>query len=95
MRPSEEPRDGGAARREPLPDAEAIAGWLRDAGPDPREPAAQARAERWLVAFRESGVEGIGFGFVYLRAIDGPTELLAEDLQPVVERLAAEPEPKT
>ncbi|MFE3104545.1 DUF7782 domain-containing protein [Nocardia tengchongensis] len=54
--------------------------WLRDAGLDPREPAAQARAERWLDAFRESGVEGIGFGFVYLRAIDGPTELLAEDL---------------
>lgn len=33
MRPSKEPRDGGAAGREPLPDAEAIAHWLRDAGP--------------------------------------------------------------
>lgn len=54
--------------------------WLRDAGLDPREGAAQARAERWLDAFTESEVEGIGFGFVYLRAIDGPTELLAEDL---------------
>lgn len=54
--------------------------WLRDAGLDPREGAAQARAERWLDAFREAEVEGIGFGFVYLRAIDGPTELLAEDL---------------
>ncbi|MFI1916858.1 methyltransferase [Nocardia sp. NPDC020380] len=54
--------------------------WLRDAGLDPREGAAQAGAERWLDAFAESNVDGIGFGFVYLRAIDGPTELLAEDL---------------
>lgn len=54
--------------------------WLRDAGMDPRDPAAQARAERWLDAFTAADVEGIGFGFVYLRAIDGPTELLAEDL---------------
>ncbi|WP_405492469.1 methyltransferase [Nocardia sp. NBC_00511] len=54
--------------------------WLRDAGLDPREDAAQARAERWLDAFTAAEVEGIGFGFVYLRAIDGPTELLAEDL---------------
>ncbi|MFI6866771.1 methyltransferase [Nocardia sp. NPDC050406] len=54
--------------------------WLRDAGLDPRDPDAQARAERWLDAFDAARVEGIGFGFVYLRAIDGPTELLAEDL---------------
>lgn len=54
--------------------------WLRDAGLDPRDPAAQERAERWLDAFEAAKVEGIGFGFVYLRAIDGPTELLAEDL---------------
>ncbi|MFQ6397311.1 methyltransferase [Nocardia sp. KC 131] len=54
--------------------------WLRDAGLDPRDPAAQARAEQWLDALTSADVEGIGFGFVYLRAIDGPTELLAEDL---------------
>lgn len=54
--------------------------WLRDAGLDPRDPAAQARAEQWLDAFTAADVEGIGFGFVYLHAIDGPTELLAEDL---------------
>ncbi|MEV6276164.1 methyltransferase [Nocardia sp. NPDC051832] len=54
--------------------------WLRDAGLDPRDRAAQARAEQWLDAFESAEVEGIGFGFVYLRAIDGPTELLAEDL---------------
>lgn len=54
--------------------------WLRDAGLDPREAQAQERAERWLDAFTANDVEGIGFGFVYLRDIDGPTELLAEDL---------------
>ncbi|MCM6774289.1 methyltransferase [Nocardia sp. CDC159] len=54
--------------------------WLRDAGLDPRDRAVQRRAERWLDAFAAAQVEGIGFGFVYLRAIDGPTELLAEDL---------------
>ncbi|MBB5911288.1 methylase of polypeptide subunit release factors [Nocardia transvalensis] len=54
--------------------------WLRDAGLDPRDPIAQERAERWLAAFDAADVEGIGFGFVYLRAVDGPTEVLAEDL---------------
>ncbi|MEU4597258.1 methyltransferase [Nocardia sp. NPDC023988] len=54
--------------------------WLRDVGLDPRDPEAQERAARWLDAFEAADVTGIGFGFVYLRAIDGPTELLAEDL---------------
>jgi methylase of polypeptide subunit release factors len=54
--------------------------WLRDAGLDPRDDAAQQRADAWLAAFEAAGVEGIGFGFVYLHAIDAPTELLAEDL---------------
>ncbi|PKV80787.1 DUF7782 domain-containing protein [Nocardia fluminea] len=54
--------------------------WLRDAGLDPRDPAAQEQAARWLDAFEAAEVAGVGFGFVYLRAIDGPTELLAEDL---------------
>ncbi|NKY59734.1 methyltransferase [Nocardia flavorosea] len=54
--------------------------WLRDAGLDPRSPAAQERAEEWLAALDAAGVTGIGFGFVYLRAFDGPTEILAEDL---------------
>nr|WP_198428130.1 methyltransferase [Nocardia bovistercoris] len=54
--------------------------WLRDAGLDPRDPRSQDRSDRWLDAFEAAEVEGIGFGFVYLRAIDGPTELLAEDL---------------
>lgn len=54
--------------------------WLRDAGLDPRDHEAQERARAWLDALEDARVEGIGFGFVYLRAIDGPTEVLAEDL---------------
>lgn len=54
--------------------------WLRDGGLDAREPAVQELAERWLDHFAAARVEGIGFGFVYLRAIDDPTEVLAEDL---------------
>ncbi|MGW1741814.1 DUF7782 domain-containing protein [Nocardia sp. NPDC001965] len=54
--------------------------WLRDAGLDPRGPEAQQRADEWLTALEQAGVTGIGFGFVYLRSVDAPTELLAEDL---------------
>ncbi|ONM47751.1 DUF7782 domain-containing protein [Nocardia donostiensis] len=54
--------------------------WLRDAGMDPRDEDAQHRAQQWLEALAAAEITGIGFGFVYLRAIDGPTELLAEDL---------------
>ncbi|NUS95346.1 MAG: SAM-dependent methyltransferase, partial [Nocardia sp.] len=54
--------------------------WLRDAGLDPRGLEAQQRADEWLTALEQAGVTGIGFGFVYLRSVDAPTELLAEDL---------------
>ncbi|MBF6212728.1 methyltransferase [Nocardia puris] len=72
--------DAWVVQRDVADPALYVGTWLRDAGLDPRDPAAQERAERWLDAFAAAGVEGIGFGFVYLRAIDGPTELLAEDL---------------
>ncbi|MEU2031763.1 DUF7782 domain-containing protein [Nocardia amamiensis] len=72
--------DAWVVQRDVADPALYVGTWLRDAGLDPRDPAAQARAESWLDAFASAGVEGIGFGFVYLRAIDGPAELLAEDL---------------
>ncbi|TQM31675.1 DUF7059 domain-containing protein [Nocardia bhagyanarayanae] len=72
--------DAWVVQRDVADPALYVGTWLRDAGLDPRDPASQARAERWLDAFAAADVEGIGFGFVYLRAIDGPTELLAEDL---------------
>ncbi|MET7769843.1 methyltransferase [Nocardia sp. NPDC005366] len=72
--------DAWVVQRDVADPALYVGTWLRDAGLDPRDPAAQARAEEWLDAFATARVEGIGFGFVYLRAVDGPTELLAEDL---------------
>ncbi|WP_083889497.1 DUF7782 domain-containing protein [Nocardia pneumoniae] len=72
--------DAWVVQRDVADPALYVGTWLRDAGLDPRDPAAQARAENWLDAFAAADVEGIGFGFVYLRAIDGPSELLAEDL---------------
>lgn len=72
--------DAWVVQRDVADPALYVGTWLRDAGLDPREPAAQRRAESWLDVFESEGVTGVGFGFVYLRAIDGPTELLAEDL---------------
>ncbi|WP_431970868.1 DUF7059 domain-containing protein [Nocardia sp. bgisy134] len=72
--------DAWVVQRDVADPALYVGTWLRDAGLDPRDPAAQARAEQWLDAFAAADVAGIGFGFVYLRAVDGPTELLAEDL---------------
>ncbi|WP_228002063.1 DUF7782 domain-containing protein [Nocardia australiensis] len=72
--------DAWVVQRDVADPALYVGTWLRDAGLDPRDPAVQARAEQWLDAFTAADVDGIGFGFVYLRDIDGPTELLAEDL---------------
>ncbi|MFE3291569.1 methyltransferase [Rhodococcus sp. NPDC059234] len=55
--------------------------WMRDAGLDPRDPATAAQAEAWLAHFAENDVEGIGFGFVYLRRTDEASDVLAEDLR--------------
>jgi methylase of polypeptide subunit release factors len=55
--------------------------WMRDAGLDPRDPATAAQAEAWLAHFAANEVEGIGFGFVYLRRTDEPSDVLAEDLR--------------
>ncbi|NLU81394.1 class I SAM-dependent methyltransferase [Rhodococcus sp. HNM0569] len=54
--------------------------WLRDGGLDPRSAAAAERGESWLTHLRSSGVTGVGFGFVYLRRTDEPTDVLAEDM---------------
>lgn len=54
--------------------------WMRDGGLDPRDPDAAAVAQSWLDHFAAADVEGIGFGFVYLRSTDAPTDLLAEEL---------------
>ena len=54
--------------------------WLTDEGMDPRDPAFADAADAWAAHLASAGVTGIGFGYVYLRAIDGPGSVLCEDL---------------
>ncbi|MGE0305373.1 MAG: SAM-dependent methyltransferase, partial [Acidimicrobiia bacterium] len=72
--------DAWVVQRDVADPALYVGTWLRDSGLDPRDPAAQRRAEHWLDTLDEAELTGIGFGFVFLRRIDGPTEVLAEDL---------------
>lgn len=55
--------------------------WLRDGDADQREPAVAERAEAWFDHFARNDVEAVGFGFVYLRRTDAPSDVLAEDLR--------------
>lgn len=55
--------------------------WLRDGDADQREPEVAVRAEAWLDHFERHEVDGVGFGFVYLRRTDLPSDVLAEDLR--------------
>ncbi|UYP20638.1 methyltransferase [Rhodococcus sp. Z13] len=55
--------------------------WLRDGDADQRDPEVAVRAEQWLDHFERHGVEGVGFGFVYLRRTELPSDVLAEDLR--------------
>ncbi|RVW04315.1 DUF7782 domain-containing protein [Rhodococcus xishaensis] len=55
--------------------------WLRDGGSDPRDPAVEARANAWLDHLEDADVAGVGFGFVYLRRTDAPSDILCEDLR--------------
>lgn len=54
--------------------------WLTDEGMDPRDEATARAADAWLDHFAEHEVAGVGFGYVYLRRIDGPSSVLCEDL---------------
>ena len=54
--------------------------WLTDEGMDPRDEATGRAADAWLDHFEAEGVTGVGFGYVYLRKIEGPSSVLCEDL---------------
>lgn len=54
--------------------------WLTDEGADPRTPQFRDSAARWLDHFATENVAGLGFGYIYLQAIDGPSELVCEEL---------------
>lgn len=54
--------------------------WLTDEGADPRTPGFRESATRWLDHFATEKVSGLGFGYIYLQAIDGPSEVVCEEL---------------
>lgn len=72
--------DAWVVQRDVADPALYVGTWVRDAGYDPRTGQGAALAETWLDHLDRSGVQGIGFGFVFLRATDSPTDLLAEEL---------------
>ncbi|GAA1053237.1 DUF7059 domain-containing protein [Dietzia natronolimnaea] len=54
--------------------------WLTDEGMDPRDESTALAADAWLDHFEVRGVDGVGFGYVFLRRIDGASSVLCEDL---------------
>jgi len=73
--------DAWVVQRDVADPALYVGTWLRDGDADERDPDGAALAEQWLDHFERNGVEGVGFGFVYLRRTDGPSDVLAEDLR--------------
>ncbi|MFD4368274.1 methyltransferase [Rhodococcus sp. NPDC058521] len=72
--------DAWVVQRDVADPALYVGTWMRDGGLDPSRPESAPRAEMWLDHLERGDVVGIGFGFVYLRRTDAPTDLLAEDL---------------
>lgn len=71
--------------------AEYIGTWLRDESIDPRSPEGCERSRAWLEHFRNSGVTGIGFGYITVQRIAGPTSAVCEEMpQPLAAPFGAE-----
>ena len=65
--------------------------WLRDESIDPRSAAGAARTREWLDYLYAHDVDGIGFGYIVLQKIAGPTEVVCEDFdQPFTDPLGDE-----
>ncbi|MEE2032401.1 DUF7782 domain-containing protein [Rhodococcus chondri] len=73
--------DAWVVQRDVADPALYVGTWLRDGDADQRDPAVAVRAEEWLDHFACHRVEGVGFGFVYLRRTEHPSDVLAEDLR--------------
>ncbi|MCQ4122253.1 DUF7782 domain-containing protein [Rhodococcus tibetensis] len=72
--------DAWVVQRDVADPALYVGTWMRDGGLDTKDPSAAVTAEEWLDHLDSADVEGVGFGFVYLRRTDAPSDLLAEDL---------------
>ncbi|MBT0567928.1 methyltransferase [Williamsia sp. CHRR-6] len=77
--------DAWVVQRDVADPALYVGTWLRDGGLDPRAGAGAAAAEEWLDHLARAAVEGIGFGFVYLRRTGEPSDVLAEEMSHAVD----------
>ncbi|GAA3182439.1 hypothetical protein GCM10020255_077110 [Rhodococcus baikonurensis] len=64
--------DAWVVQRDVADPALYVGTWLKDGGQDPRDPETASRANAWLDHLEEADVEGVGFGFVFLRRTDSP-----------------------
>lgn len=70
-----------AVEREQLDPLDYVRTWQRDSGGNPTP---QETAE-WLNWFKDHKVEGIGFGFITIEAIDGPSDVVCDGVSHSVE----------
>jgi methylase of polypeptide subunit release factors len=70
-----------AVEREVLDPLEYVRTWQRDSG----ETHDADQAAAWLDWFDANEVEGVGFGFISIRRIEGPTEVVCEEVRHAVE----------
>jgi len=70
-----------AVEREMLDPLDYVRTWQRDSG----ESHDGDQAAAWLDWFASEAVEGVGFGFINIRRIDGPTEVVCEAARHAVE----------
>ncbi|WP_295628491.1 class I SAM-dependent methyltransferase [uncultured Corynebacterium sp.] len=67
-------------QRDVVDPASYVGTWLRDESIDPRSAEGRLKTRRWLDHFAAHGVVGVGFGYVTIQRIDGPTSLTCEDM---------------
>lgn len=77
------PKEGVEAwiiQRDVVAPAAYVGTWLRDESIDPRSAEGRAKTRRWLDHFAANDVVGIGFGYITLQRIDGPSSITCEDM---------------
>lgn len=74
--------DAWILQRDIADPAHYVGTWLRDESLDPRTGESDVRTQSWLEHFHNSGVRGIGFGYVALKRLPDtePSRVLAEEL---------------
>lgn len=77
------PKEGVEAwiiQRDVVDPAAYVGTWLRDESIDPRGAEGREKTRRWLDHFAANDVVGIGFGYITLQRIDGPSSITCEEM---------------